>query len=291
MSTNNRDTKVFQDTWLQLINTIKAANNLVPGVVAATLILTLFVTSVFASQVGIIMAITLLFILIASVGVYSRAGNFGEASLALTAGLLGVFAVSWTSATGIAFFVSWVGFSLATLIVSSVNIAAKSEQTYMDAAISIAPLHAKEVAAQLTAIAKSHPITSLSPIKRAEVIRLFVFRKLPVSDIKFALDAVEKLAAITRIDHLDLANFVADLYRMFNPTQELEYAAVIEKVYGIIRLSPVPPSEFIKAFSQSRRIVLSGTLKPDDYFQELTAALDEGLLPEEIYEHMRDNQE
>lgn len=279
---------VLRDSVRELKSTIQAANKLVPGCVVVAIFLAVLVISVSLLSVQLMMGITILVVLLVSIVVYSRTNSYGEAALALVAGLLTAFTVDWTAGTFIAFAVAWVGLSLFSLLISSVRLAAEVEEIYSDAGRSISSGRPREVQKQLEEIGKDKFIKMLGPTKRAEVIRLFAFRKLSIPSMQYGLRAVEMLSTITRVDHETVAEFVIDVYKMFRSTPGPRYQHLLDQVYEIIRESPVSPGEFIAAFKDSRHLALSGDVDPETFFRHLTIALDQGVAPEEVYEHLRD---
>ncbi len=234
------------------------------------------------------MAISVLVVLIVSILVYWQTNNYGEAALALVAGLLTAFTVTWTPGIFAAFIVAWVSLSLFALLFSSVKLAAESERIYTDAAQSISTQQVGKTRKQLEEIGKDEFIKMLGPIRRAETIRLFAFRKLPMSSMRYGLRAVETLSTITRVDHETAAEFVIDVYKMFESTPGPRYQQLLNRILGIMGESPVSPREFIEAFRDSRLLALSGNIDPEKYFQYLTEALEIGVVPAETYEYLQE---
>jgi hypothetical protein len=103
------------------------------------------------------------------------------------------------------------------------------------------------------------------------------------------LKSVEMLSTITKIDHETMALFVADIYKMLGTNPDKYYQTFLDKIYEIIRDTPVSPNEFILAFQASRRLVFSEQLGIETYLQNLTQALESGIPPDEVYEYLREN--
>lgn len=291
MAKSSRERRILRDSVRELKATIQAANKLVPGCVVVGMCLTVALISVSLLSVQLMMAVIILVVLLVSIVVYSRTNNYGEAALALVAGLLTAFTVEWTAGTFVAFIVSWVGLSLFSLLISSVRLAAEVEEIYSDAARSIDPGRAREVQKQLEEIGKDKFIRMLGPARRAEVIRLFAFRKLSIPSMQYGLRAAEMLSTVTSVDHETVAEFVIDVYKIFRSTPGPRYQHLLDRICDIIRESPVSPKEFMAAFKDSRHLALSGHVDPETFFRHLTAALDQGVGPEEVYEHLRDSLE
>jgi hypothetical protein len=126
----------------------------------------------------------------------------------------------------------------------------------------------------------------LGPVERADIIRYFAFRKMPIESILFGLKAVEKFYTITRIDYIKVAEFVTDVYKMFQSTPGPEYEKFLDRIYEIIRDTSVSPIEFIEAFKDSRHLALSRKYTPDRYFELLSSSHNEGIAPNSIGEHL-----
>lgn len=271
-----------------LRSTIQATNRIAPGCSLVALILAGSVTYVAVSSLQLMMAIVVLLVLIAALSVYASTRNYGEATLALAAGLLTAFTVEWNSGSFAAFVFAWVALSITALLISSVSIAARVEEIISDAAISLGAKDHKEMVRKLEKISKKIHTEILGPVERAEVLRLFAFRKLSLDAMSHGLRATEMLHTITGVPHLGVATFIADVYKMFRREASTRYQPLLDRVYTHIRESPVSPSEFIDAFNDSRHLALSGDLRPEDYFAHLRDALDEGIHPGDISEYLEE---
>ncbi len=287
MSRGDKERRILRDSIRELRSTLQAANQLVPCFVVVVVILAAVVIAVSLLSVQLMMGVTILVVLLVSIVVYTQTNNYGEAALALVAGLLTAFTVEWTMGRFVAFVVAWVGLSLFLFLISSVKLAAKTEEIYADAARSINPSQPTEVQKELTEIGKDRFVRMLGPIERAEVMRLFAFRKLSVPSMQYGLRAVEMLSTVTSVDHMTVADFVIDVYKIYEVTPGPSYEQLLDYIYNIIRETPVSPSEFMAAFKDSRHLALSGDVDPETFFQHLREALDQGVAPGEVYEHMR----
>lgn len=154
MTRDRKERRILRDSVRELKSTIQALNKLVPCLVLVAAFLAAAVIAVSLLSVQLMMGVTILVVLLVSIVVYSQTNNYGEAALALVAGLLTAFTVDWTAGRFIAFVVSWVGLSLFSLLVSSVKLAAENEEIYSDAARSICPSRPSEVQKQLEEIGK-----------------------------------------------------------------------------------------------------------------------------------------
>jgi hypothetical protein len=139
---------------------------------------------------------------------------------------------------------------------------------------------------ELKAIGGTDSKVSLGPIERAEVIRVFAFRKLPLSVMGAGLKSVGMLSVITEIESKVVANFIADVYKIFGATSAVQGEMIMGIMHETIKLSAAPPGDFMKAFEHSRRLVLTRSVDAPSYFAELQLALDAGVAPEMMGEYL-----
>ncbi len=271
---------------LALRNTIQSANQLVPGCIFVSLLLSGAIAFVAFRFASVMMGTIVIVVLFSSLLIYSSSHNYGEAALALVAGLLTAFTVEWTPGQFAVFLFSWVILTAAVILISSVRLAADVEETYTDAALAIDADHSQQLMKELRSIEKKAKTEMLGPTERAEVIRLFAFRKLPIPSMQYGLQAVEMLSTITKVDHESVASFVVDIYKVFESEPGPLYKTLLDQVYENIREARVSPSEFIDAFRNSRSIALSREIDPEEYLAELRSALDRGIPPSEVYEFL-----
>jgi hypothetical protein len=182
--------------------------------------------------------------------------KYGEAALALVAGLLTAYSVTWNTPRFIGFIVIWSGFSFVALLISSVRIASQVESIYRQAALTIddTPVNSHELEKRLQQVGNTDNKFSLGPVERAEAIRIFAFRKLPVSIMEAGLKSVGMLSVITGLDAKIVARFVADVYRIFGAVTTDDGELLLGVIHQTIRQSAAPPSDFMAAFEHSRRL-------------------------------------
>jgi len=220
--------------------------------------------------------------------VYWKTNNYGEAALALVAGLLAAFTVEWTPSRFIVFTTAWVGFSLFVLLISSIKLAAKTESLYRQAAIFIDPLNVDKIEKQLRTVADTTPLGMLGPIERAESVLLLAFRKFPVSSMKYALESIEQLATATQVDPKAITLFLADLCKILDFVPSPMHQQQLEDVFTLIREAPASPEDFFHAFTNTRRLLLSEKIAPTTYFRLLRTGLEKGLSPDDMYKYMNE---
>jgi hypothetical protein len=260
---NSKLTHTMYESLAALGNAITSANSIVPGCAVVGVLLTLVVIFVSARSVPVMEAIILLVVWLSALIVYVKTRNYGEAALALVAGILTAFTVDWTPG----------------------RLAANLETIYTDAAISLSgnSLEIKALAKKLEAIGqKGTNYHQLQPEQRAEVIRLLVFRKVPIESLAEALQAIEIVTVVTRVSHQDATLFIVDVLKVLQVHAPSQYQATLDQVMSIIRGSAVSPVEFIKAFQESRSLVLSGRVSAENYFRMVKEALENGVAPDDV---------
>ena len=182
----------------------------------------------------------------------------------------------------------WAGFSFIALLISSIRIASQVESIYRQAALTMSDetSNSYQIEKDLKAIGDASNKASLGPVERAEAIRIFAFRKLPISIMEAGLKSVGMLSVITGIDAKIVANFFADVYRIFGAATSEQGDLIMGVIHQTIRQSAAPPADFMSAFEHSRRLVLSRSIDAPSYFAELQLALDAGVAPEMMGEYL-----
>lgn len=270
------------DAGRELKNMLVSMNRLVPSVVVIIAALSVWLIVLSLGSLKAMMGIAVILVFAVAVAIYARTANYGESALALVAGLLTVYSVEWTGPRFAVFVTVWTVFSLLVLIIGSVKLAARMEEVISDAAYFAFGSRAKPHQAELKAITEDKGVTMLGPIEKAEVLRVFAFRKIPIQNMPSGLRATEVLSIVTGADHESMAHFVADIEKMFGAAASDRYARFLARVPDVIRDSPVSPADFIRAFQDSRHLALSGALSPEDYFDSLRTTLESGIRPDDV---------
>jgi hypothetical protein len=280
--------KSFYEVWRAFIATTQSLYKLAPClvIVMAAVIAGVTWLALFSSK--LMLGSVLLVVWGVAVLVYISTKKYGEAALALVAGLLTAYSVTWSPARFIGFVVIWAGFSFIAFLISSIRIASQTENIYRQASLAMADATSDSylIEKELKAIGESANKASLGPIERAETIRVFAFRKMPLSIMEAGLKAVGMLSVITEIEPKVVSNFIADVYRIFDASTTEQVEMIMEVVYQTIRQSAAPPRDFMVAFEHSRRLVLSRSMEAPSYFIELRRALDAGVAPEVMGEYL-----
>lgn len=213
--------------------------------------------------------------------VYIRTQDFGEAALALVAGLLTVYTVEWTPLRFIAFCTAWVGFAATALLISSVRLAASAQQIYMEGASLIAsdPSQIQSQYEALRAVGAKTQFGQFGPIQRAEIIRFFCFRRIPVGLMGQLLGATRTVSLASGIDPIRIAGLLADFARLYSqdPASSM---ALVDVMDAMLKRNPVSPDEYITALENTRHYVLGGSMRIPLYFERLERALKSGIPPQ-----------
>jgi hypothetical protein len=265
---------VFRAFW----GVLQSANNIVPGVVVVGVLIAVPLVLVISMKAKPMAAATVFVVLLVAVIVYIRRGNFGEAAIALVAGLFPALSIDWTAGKFVAFCLAWVFLAAIALIIASVRLAAANQSVYTDAAIALGPNGIPERVRRLTQIADSFKTGLLGPLDRANVLRVFAYRRLDIETMEKALREVDILSTATRLDPLTTANFVADLYRI---DKDLP-ANYLDSIEEAIARSASSPAEFVAAFTHTRHVALAGTVELTTFLRRLADGLDRGLPPERL---------
>ncbi len=147
----------LNESFKALRNSISASYNLAPAVVITGLLLAAIVFMASLFFVEIKMGSIILLIIIISVIVYAISKNYGEATVALMAGLLAAFTVEWTWNKYVVFMMALLGFLFFVFLIGSIRIAAINESLYREAALYVSVSHYKETEKQLIPIPDPQP--------------------------------------------------------------------------------------------------------------------------------------
>ncbi|MDY6799496.1 MAG: hypothetical protein SVX28_12360 [Pseudomonadota bacterium] len=273
--------QTFLQVWKGLIDVLAASYKLAPCLVIVMALLIAGVTAIVVLSTKAMVATVLLLVLGATIVVYATTHQFGEATLALVAGILTAYGVQWTPNRFIGFVAVWATFCFVALMIASIKIASASESIYRQAAIAYAPSleERQAIEKQLKAIGDDKQIEGIGPIERAEVLRQFSYRKIPIEVMPVALKACAMLTVITQIDHLEMGKFIADVFKVFDFVDQELQSKIIELVFQAIQTSAVPPADFISGFEHSRHLILSRAIGPVEFLAALNLALQAGTPP------------
>lgn len=265
----------LHNSWSALISLIKTLYKGMPLLMGTFTFLMIFTVEKFSSntifQLGMLTAV----IFFSSIAIYFKSQNYGEAVLALSAGLFTVYTVTWTPSLFISFIIVWVMFTLVVILATSIRLSSAIQSIYMEAtfAIKYPELSDKECEKQLQAISDGLKDCIMGPVERAETIRVFAYRKLPLSDMKMGLRWVNVLFSLTRIPYLTLADFVAVVIKN---SSIFKGDMIFEYIYTGMRNASVAPKEYIDTFQQTRHFLIRNK-NIGLYFETLNTYFDSGI--------------
>lgn len=274
----------IHNSWNALISLIKTLYKGMPFLMVTFTFLTIFLAEKISSnttfQLGMLTAV----IFLSSIAVYFKSKNYGEAVLALSAGLFTVYTVTWTTSLFISFIVVWVMFTTVVFLTTSIRLSSAIQSIYMEATFAIEDpqLSDKECEKQLQAISGSLKDSIIGPVERAETIRVFAHRKIPLSDMQLGLKWVNILFSLTRISYLTLADFVAVVIKNASIlNQRITVDMIFEHIYSGMRNASVTPQEYINAFQQTRHFLIRNK-NIVLYFDTLNTYFDSGISLDDV---------
>ena len=250
---------------------------------------------VFAVVVGAIsylpalrmVAVVVVVVLLAIV-VYGSAQSYGESALALVAGLLTAFIVEWDQPRFILFMAACGTFSFWALFWTWLRVSLEVQTLQEEAAASLAGKHrdAETIEKVLKHFAEWDSGFSLGRRRRAEVLGVLCFRKIPLRLIGAGLKSCGRLAVITRVHHEEVASFVADVYRMFRVHGPALGEHLLTRTYDEMREAPVAPKAFIRSFRSGARAALEHELTGARFVSHLGEGLRKGVADDDMYRYI-----
>jgi len=261
----------LSDSFKALCAAIKSLYKLMPLLIITFVPSVIYLSVKLATSTSWMICILSFVIVLSSLLVYFKSKKYGEAVLALSAGLLTVYTVNWTLSLFIGFITVWLLFTVVVFFIISVRLAAKIETIYIDCTVglNIPKEQTKAAIKQLEKISGSLENSVLSPEERAEILRFFSFRKVSIENMPVALKWVHIYYVITKINYLDLASFVVAVIKNTYVLDEgFSIDRIFDYIYSAMRDTPVSPQEFIDAFLKTKYI-LAATQNTILYFDTL----------------------
>lgn len=278
--------QVLRSLWM----VVKSSYGLAPATVVVMILVTVLVVGATIWSTPLMMIVVLFVVLGIAILLFLNTWNYGEAALALAAGLLTVYSVTWTPMRFIAFIAVWLGFSAIALLASSIKIASQLETIFIGAATAVAghsdPIAIKSAERQLRLISDRYKGYLLGGKEKAQAIRVFAFRRLPLEAFDSALGAVDILSTALQLDAIAIANLVCDITKAFEASEDLDQTASLGSFIAALQNTAVPPSDFVVAFESSRHLLLGQRLRPSAYFTGLKKSLESGVAPTRVGDHL-----
>ena len=281
----------LSNSFKALISLLKTMYKGMPVLMVVFTISVVYLLTQLAINTTAMVCILSLVIAISSICVYAKSRNYGEAVLALSAGMLTVYTVTWTLPLFFGFIIVWVLFTIIVFLIMSVRLASNIESIYLEASFSLnnTAYTDTQKKKKLEEISNSLKDSILMPEERAEIIRFFCFRKVEIEIMPIALKWVNIYFAITKIPYLDIASFVTEVIKN---TALFDAGAAIDDVFDFIyigmRDTPASPLEYIEAFKKTRYI-LASTKNTILYFKTLNDFFYKGQMTSDIEKYVEQN--
>jgi hypothetical protein len=271
---------------------VKALYGAAPAVVVVGALLTAGVVAVAVQAGSLMVTVVLIIVLLVSIVVYGSTQSYGEAALALAAGLLSVYSVDWTVPRFIGFVGVWFAFSAAAVLISSIRLFSEVESIYLQGAFALGDPSdvnsIKQAEGILRVIGERYKSQGgLSPVEKAQILRMFAFRRIPLAVMPSGLSAVDTLSTATYTEPLLVAKFVTDVTKAIEDTHEDHLAESLALLVGTIRDCAASPEEFFQAFESGRHLLLGRVLPVGEFLVQIRSALETGVRSEEVGEYMR----
>lgn len=223
-----------------------------------------------------------LLILVVSIGVYWRSRNFAETALTFVLGLFTVFTISWDKNLMWMFVVFFVAFAGIITIIGSVSLAAKKESILTQAAVYTHAADFKQARAELEkVVSDGTPHSQIDVIELADIVRYFVFRKVPLERIPNLLRLTEQIGVISHVEYPEVAQFVWALYRCHLIKHTYDPIAMDLYVERILEV-PCRPEEFFEVFERTRKYMIAGTVDEQRYLDLVGELFSAGLTADDV---------
>lgn len=280
----NKQKENFNNTWKALVSAIKSLYKAMPLLMGTFTIIMFCILRIFCLNSTLQMILLTFVIFISSMAVYFKSKNYGEAVLALSAGLFTVYTVNWNYNLVVGFVVVWGAFTIIVMLVTTVKMTAQLEDIYLDAVYAIKTKNEdnKTVEKKLRGIANSLQKTTLGPIEKAEIIRNFAFKKLSISDMEVGLKWVSVFYVLIRIDYLVLADFVIVVIKQTRSHQNvISIDRIFDYIYEGMRSAAASPTEYIDVFGVSKHHLMKCN-NVINYFDALKLYFEQDITIDEV---------
>ena len=245
----------FNNSWKAFVSLIKTLYKAMPILMITFTFIMIWLIDKFSINSTLQLSLLTVVIFISTIAVYLKSKNYGEAVLALSAGLFTIYTVDWTVYLFISFIIVWVAFTIVVFLSTSIKLSSQSETIYLEATFALKSneLSDKDCEKKLRAIANSLQNSIIGPIEKAEIIRTFAFKKLSLDDMPVALKWVNMFFALTRIHYLDLADFVIIVIKRTKFAQNhFSIDKIFDYIYDGMRSASASPQEYIEIFNLTR---------------------------------------
>lgn len=283
--------KSLSNSCKRLISLLKTMYKNMPVLMVAFTFLVVYLSTQIAINMNVMVCILSFVVVASAIIIYVKTENYGEAVLALSAGLFTVYTVIWTLSLFLGFISVWVLFTVIVFFITSIRSISNIESILLEASMLLhnAEFTDEQIMRQLEEISNSLKNCVLMPEQRATIIRLFCFRKIEIDRISIALKWVNIYYSITKIPYLEIASFVTEVIKN---TSVLNAGATIDDIFDYIyvgmRDTPASPLEYMQAFKRTRYI-LASTKNTLLYFNSINKFFYTGKSSSIIEEYVKKN--
>jgi len=283
--------KSLSNSCKRLISLLKTMYKNMPVLMVAFTFLVVYLSTQIAFNMNVMVCILSFVVVASAIIIYVKTENYGEAVLALSAGLFTVYTVTWTLSLFLGFISVWVLFTVIVFFITSIRSISNIESILLEASMLLhnAEFTDEQIMRQLEEISNSLKNCVLMPEQRATIIRLFCFRKIEIDRISIALKWVNIYYSITKIPYLEIASFVTEVIKN---TSVLNAGATIDDIFDYIyvgmRDTPASPLEYMQAFKRTRYI-LASTKNTLLYFNSINKFFYTGKSSSIIEEYVKKN--
>jgi len=283
--------KSLSNSCKRLISLLKTMYKNMPVLMVAFTFLVVYLSTQIAINMNVMVCILSFVVVTSAIIIYVKTENYGEAVLALSAGLFTVYTVTWTLSLFLGFISVWVLFTVIVFFITSIRSISNIESILLEASMLLhnAEFTDEQIMRQLEEISNGLKNCVLMPEQRATIIRLFCFRKIEIDRISIALKWVNIYYSITKIPYLEIASFVTEVIKN---TSVLNAGATIDDIFDYIyvgmRDTPASPLEYMQAFKRTRYI-LASTKNTLLYFNSINKFFYTGKSSSIIEEYVKKN--
>jgi hypothetical protein len=273
---------------MELCNLFKKLFNIAPLLIIAMGVFMYYLVRLAINYPNTIYFVLCPLVLFMAIFLYSKTKSYGEASLALTAGLFAVFGITWTPASLFGVIGTWFLFTVVVFLVSCIRQAMVVEDITKQAAIKFAQKNGKEVAYienSLENIRKSPARTNmLSGEDICEIFRCAAFKNIKLEHVEQVVRLTEILHVITKVSVKNIALVGCEIISYVNPQPE-ESETVIDMIYCSIQASPASPEEYFEICSKAIKLAQRHNIKTIQLIQSMPYYFIDGY--SDVYEFVK----
>lgn len=223
-----------------------------------------------------------------SIVLYSKTNNYAETLMSFMIGVLTIFTINWDSINSKIFIAFYIGINIFLFFISSIKVATKVETELTIASSFIDNLNFKATYQRLDAICKIPTTYNLiSNLDKAEIIKYLSYMKLPIENMKEAINNIETIKVVLRLTLEESCNFFRAIY--FIQIRALTSFTVTNFLDIIMaKRLPITPNELMNIVDQTKKILISKKINILEYLDKIEELTLNGLSDEEIIIVIRD---